>query len=53
MTPEVLIVSWFKLQQSSGCSVSIWISQVMREKIKARLFSPLLSKKTGKFIPVG
>lgn len=44
MTPEVIIVSWFKLQKSSGYSVSIWISQVMREKIKA-IFSSAQQKK--------
>lgn len=52
VTPEVIIVSWLKLQKSLGYTVLIWVAQVMRKK-KSSLFSLLLSKSKGKFIPVG
>lgn len=32
MAPEMTIVSWFKLQKSSGYSISAWISQGYEEK---------------------
>jgi len=44
MSPEMIIVSWFKLQKSSGYSISVWISQGYKKK-KSRIFSPLLSKR--------
>lgn len=39
MAPEVIIVSWFKLQKSSGYSVSVWISQGYEKKKIKDIFS--------------
>lgn len=32
MAPEVIIVSWFKLQRSSGYSIHVWILQGYEKK---------------------